>query len=289
MSHITSREATAARPQKPEAPTVKQCCAAAYANDAARILLGDSFHPGGTKLTEHLGLILSLTPRTRVLDVATGRGASAIFLAERFGCEVVGVDYSHENIEAGHAEAGAKGLTGRVTFQWADAERLPFPDASFDAVICECAFCTFPDKRAAAREFNRVLRSGGQVGFSDLTRDGVLAPQFESLMSWIACIADAQSLSQYVALLSGAAFAVTATETHNSVLADFVSQIRTRLLAAEVMARLQKLVLPGVDFEAAKSVAKHALAAIREGNLGYAIIVASKLDQLQASMSEAGT
>jgi hypothetical protein len=136
-----------------------------------------------------------------------------------------------------------------------------------------------PNKDAAAREFNRVLRSRGQVGLSDLTRDGVLAPQLESLVSWIACIADVQSLSQYVALLS----------MHNSALADFVSQIRTRLLAAEVMARLRKLVPPGVDFEAAKSVAKHALAAIREGNLGYAIIVASKLDQLQAFTSEAGT
>jgi arsenite methyltransferase len=257
--------------------TVKQCCAAAYESDAARMLLGNSFHPGGTKLTERLGRILKLSPRTRVLDVAAGRGASAIFLAKQFGCEVVGIDYSRKNIEIGTEEAKANGLGDKVTFQWADAEKLPFPDASFDAVICECAFCTFPDKQTAASEFNRVLRLRGQIGLSDLTRDGTLAPELESLMSWIACIADAQPLSEYEALLSAAAFAVSLTERHEGALAEFVKQIQTRLLAAEVMVGLQKLVLPGFDLEAAKIVAKRAIAAISDGELGYGLVVASKL------------
>lgn len=274
--------------QELEPSTVKQCCAAAYDSDVARMLLGDSFHPGGTKMTERLGHLLKLTPQTRVLDVAAGRGVSAIFLSKRFGCEVVGVDYSRKNIDSANGEARASGLSDRVTFQWADAEKLPFPDASFDGIVCECAFCTFPDKYAGAREFNRVLRPRGQVGLSDLTRGGTLAPELESLMSWIACIADAQPLSEYAALLSGTALTVTATEKHDGALADFVGQIRTRLLAAEVMARLQKLVLPGFDFEAAKSLAKHALAAIKAGDLGYAIVVASKLDQLPASTSKVG-
>ncbi len=274
---MTSGDATAVRAQELDPSTVKQCCAAAYDSDVARILLGGSFHPGGLKLTERLGEILDLTPRSQLLDVAAGRGASAFFLTERFGCEVVGIDYSRKNVEAGNEEARAKRLDGKVTFQWADAERLPFPDASFDAVICECAFCTFPDKQAAAREFNRVLRPGGRVGLSDLTRDGVLAPELEGLTSWIACIADAQPLSEYAALLSSAAFIVSATERHDGALAAFVSQVRIRLLAAEVMVRLQKLVLPGLDFEAAKTIARHALGAVRQGNLGYAIIAASKM------------
>ena len=278
-----------ARAQQLEPPTVKQCCAAAYDSDVARILLGDSFHPGGTKLTERLGRILRVTPQTRVLDVAAGRGASAIFLAERFGCEVVGVDYSSKNVDAANEEARANDLCGKVVFQSGDAERLPFPAASFDAVICECALCTFPDKQAAAREFHRVLRPHGLVGISDLTRDGALAPELTSLISWIACIADAQPLSDYAALLSSAALAICVTEQHNGALVEFVNQIRTQLLAAEVLVGLQKLVLPGFDFAAARSIAKHALEAVRKGNLGYAIIVASKMDQAPAFTSEAGT
>jgi ubiquinone/menaquinone biosynthesis C-methylase UbiE len=280
MSDFTSGEATVARVQELGPSTIKQCCAAAYDSDAARVLLGNSFHPGGTKLTERLGWILKLSPRTRVLDVAAGRGASAIFLAERFGCEVMGVDYSRKNIETSNEEAGANKLSGKVTFQWADAERLPFPDASFDTVICECAFCTFPDKQAAASEFSRVLRPGGQVGLSDLTREGILAPELQGLMSWVACIADAHPLSDYVAVLSNAAFTVTLTERHDGALVELVKQIQTRLLAAEVMVRLQKLVLPGLDFEAVKIVAKHALSAIRQGKLGYAFVVASKQAQV---------
>lgn len=240
------------------------------------MLLGDAFHPGGAKLTERLGQILDLTPRTRVLDVAAGKGTSAILLAERFGCEVIGVDYSRKNIEISNQETRAKGLDGKVTFQWADAEELPFPNASFDAVICECAFCTFPEKPTAAREFSRVLRAGGRVGLSDLTRDRSLSPELEDLMSWIACIADAQPLSEYVALLSDAAFAVSVIEKHDGALAELVSQIRTRLLAAEVITGLQKLVLPGFDLQAAKIMARHALEAIKMGKLGYAIVVASK-------------
>jgi ubiquinone/menaquinone biosynthesis C-methylase UbiE len=278
VSEVTSGEATVVRALDLDPATVKQCCAAAYDSDLARILLGGSFHPGGLKLTERLGEILELTPQSRLLDVAAGTGASAMFLAERFGCEVVGIDYSRKNVEAGNEAARANGPDIKVTFQWADAEALPFPDASFDAVICECALCTFPDKQAAAREFNRVLHPSGRVGLSDLARDGILAPELEGLMSWIACIADAQPLPEYVALLSNAAFTIGVTERHDGALAEFVNQVRTRFLAAEVMVGLQKLVLPGFDFEAAKIIARHALAAIRQGNLGYAIIAASKRD-----------
>jgi SAM-dependent methyltransferase len=160
---------------------VKQCCAALYESDAAKLLLGASFHPGGTRLTERLGQILNLTPQTRVLDVASGKGASALFLAARFGCEVVGIDYGGKNIEEAVRNANDMGLSERVSFRQGDAECLPFADGSFDAIVCECAFCTFPDKQAAANEFARVLRKGGRVGLSDLTRNGALTPELDGL------------------------------------------------------------------------------------------------------------
>ena len=276
MGDMSSEETMIAGAPKLERQALKECCAAIYASDAARLLLGDSFRPGGTRLTERLGRILNLTAGTRLLDVAAGKGESAMFLAERFGCEVVGIDYSLKNVDSGNQAASAKGLHGKVTFQWADAESLPFPASSFDAVICECAFCTFPDKPSAAREFNRVLRPGGRVGLSDLTRHGALVPDLESPLSWFVCIGGARPLSEYTGLLSNAGFAATATEIHNDALTELVSQIRTRLLAVEVMVRLQKVALPDLDFEAAKNIAKHAFEATKKGNLSYAIIVACK-------------
>ena len=120
------------------------------------------------------------------------------------------------------------------------------------------------------------LRAGGQVGLSDLTRNGRLDPELDCLLSWIACIADAQPLFAYMALLSAANLEVRTMEEHNSVLTEFVNQMRTRLLAAEVLMRLQKLALPGFDFETAKNIARYALQSVREGKLGYAIIAAAR-------------
>ena len=61
---------------------LKQCCAKLYESDLVKLLLGDSFHPGGLRLTERLGSLLRLTAESRVLDVASGNGTSAFFLAE---------------------------------------------------------------------------------------------------------------------------------------------------------------------------------------------------------------
>jgi arsenite methyltransferase len=256
--------------------TVKQCCARLYESDIAKMLLGGSFHPGGVKLTEHLGTLLGLTAQSRVLDIASGKGTSALFLAEHFGCEVLGIDYSRQNVEQASAAAAAKGMSSRVSFRTGDAERLPVAESSFDAIICECAFCTFPDKPAAAGEFARALRGGGQVGLSDLTRGPVLPKELDGLLAWIACIADAQPVEAYVQYLRTAGFRVEATELHDEALLEMVNQIRMKLLGAEIMVRLKKLDLPDVDLSTAKQMAQAATTAIRQGTLGYAVVCGSK-------------
>jgi ubiquinone/menaquinone biosynthesis C-methylase UbiE len=179
-------------------------------------------------------------------------------------------------MDEANRHAKDRGLGERVSFQRGDAERLPFRDESFDVVICACAFCMLPNKQAAANEFRRVLSAGGQVGISDLTRSGTLAPELDGLLSWTACIADAQPLTTYLALLSAAELEVRVTEEHNIALIELADQMRTRLLAAEVMVGLKKIALPGFNFEVAKNIAKHALEAIKQGRLGYAIVTASK-------------
>jgi ubiquinone/menaquinone biosynthesis C-methylase UbiE len=209
-----------------------------------------------------------------VLDVACGKGTSVAFLAEHFGCEVVGVDYSEQNVTQANGLAATKHLT-RVHFERADSERLPFTNVSFDVVICECAFCTFPDKSAAAREFARILRPGGQVGLSDLTRAPMLPPELDGLVAHIACIANAQTIEGYQACLREAGLTMSAVEKHDEALSEMVQQVAGKLLAAEVMVGLKRLYLPGVDFAAAKEMARSAREAIRRGQLGYALITAT--------------
>jgi ubiquinone/menaquinone biosynthesis C-methylase UbiE len=256
--------------------TIKRCCAAAYDHEAVRILVGDALHPGGAELTERLGRLLNMTPASRVLDVASGRGEGALVLAARFGCEVVGLDFGQRNVEAAAKKARNLKLADRVAFYCGDAERLPFVDGTFDAVVCECALCTFPDKPTAAAEFARVLKPGGQVGISDLTRSAPLPCEFEGIAAWIACVADARPLDEYRALLAGAGLAVGAVEQHDRALVDFVEAIRSRLFATEIMVGLKKVELPGIDLTLVRDVARHAYAAAKSGTLGYAIVTAVK-------------
>ncbi|MGA8340716.1 MAG: methyltransferase domain-containing protein [Candidatus Sulfotelmatobacter sp.] len=255
---------------------VKQCCARLYESDLTRFLLGDSFHPGGLQMTAQLGRMLGLTSASRVLDVACGKGTTAVFLAKEFGCDVFGVDYGDKNVEAARSLARAENAGAHVQFERSDAESLPFSDGSFDAVICECAFCTFPDKAAAAREFFRVLRRGGHVGIGDLTRAEVLPKDLDGLLAWIACIGDAQTVKGYVAYLQEAGFSVDSIEQKNDALKEMVDQVRMKLLGAEIMAGLNKLQLPGIDLGAAKRMASGAMAAVKQGQLGYVLISATK-------------
>ena len=262
--------------EQPGSSTVKQCCASFYGSEVARALLGESFHPGGLGLTLELAEMLRIDATSRVLDVASGKGSSAFAVAERFGCRVAGVDLSEANVVEANGEAAKRGLADRVSFQLADAERLPFETASFDALLCECAFCTFPDKAAAAFEFARVVRPGGRVGISDLTRAAGPLPELDGLVARVACVADAQPPATYAAWLAGAGFAVTDTVARDSSLQEMVDAVRGKLFMTEIMIGLKKLELPGFDIEEAKRFVDVAARAVRDGTLGYALIVGER-------------
>jgi ubiquinone/menaquinone biosynthesis C-methylase UbiE len=259
------------------AEATKACCADLYASDWARLLLGDSLHPGGLALTERLGVLLGLDAQTRVLDLAAGRGASALHLARVFACQVLGVDYGARNVALARDAAREQGLADRVHFMQADAEQLcAIADASFDAVVCECAYCTFPNKHAAATEIARVLAPGGRFGLSDLKRNGDLPPELGGLIAWIACIADAQPVASYVADLEAVGLRVSHIEAHDEALTELIDQVRGRLAAAGMVAKIQRVELPGVDFELARRVARSAAEAVHAGTLGYTLITATR-------------
>jgi arsenite methyltransferase len=260
----------------PDAVEIKQCCARLYESEIVSQLLGESFHPGGAALTERLGQLLGLTPESLVLDAASGKGTSAVLIAQRFGCAVLGVDLSPQNVAHAKAEADRLRLAGRVSFRVGDAERLPLDDASVDTVICECAFCTFPDKQAAADEFARVLKPGGRVGLSDITRAPGPAGELADLMAWIACLADACPADAYAARLNDAGFIDVTVENHDAALLEMIRNIGSRLFAADILRGLQKIDLEGIDLAAANRMTRQALVAVSERRLGYALMCAAK-------------
>ncbi len=260
---------------------ITSCCVDLYQSEWARSLLGESLHPGGLLLTEHLGELLALGPGVRVLDVAAGNGASAVYLVERFGCQVTGVDFGAQNARAGARKAAGAApgvaLGERLQFVQADGERLPFQDSAFDALICECSYCTFPNKAAAAREFARVLRPGGALGVTDVTIAGPLPESLRSLLAWAACLADAQRAGDYVRQFKGAGFTVTAVEDHSRLLKSLVQEVRPKLLGLVVLAKLGKLSLPDDVLQEAKYLARSAADAVESGLLSYGLFIGMKL------------
>jgi ubiquinone/menaquinone biosynthesis C-methylase UbiE len=129
-------------------------------------------------VAERLAEAADLRADWRVLDVATGSGNAAI-AAARSGCEVVGVDYVPELLERGRQRAAAEGL--EVTFLHGDAEELPFPDHSFDAVLSVYGSMFAPHQERAAAELLRVCRPGGTVAMANWTPDGFIGQLFRTV------------------------------------------------------------------------------------------------------------
>jgi len=111
---------------------------------------------------------LRLTPESHLLEVATGSGGPALYLAKTIGCRVTGVDANKEGVTTASRMAGSSKQTSRVCFTVADANaRLPFDDNSFDAVLCIDAMNHLPARLAVLREWQRILRPGHRALFTD--------------------------------------------------------------------------------------------------------------------------
>jgi cyclopropane fatty-acyl-phospholipid synthase-like methyltransferase len=111
---------------------------------------------------------LSLDASHHVLEIASGSGGPALFMARTTGCRVTGVDIHEAGVAAGEAAAADAGLADRVRFIHHDAqEPLPWPDESFDCVVCIDSINHFFARSAVFAEWHRVLRADGRMLFTD--------------------------------------------------------------------------------------------------------------------------
>jgi ubiquinone/menaquinone biosynthesis C-methylase UbiE len=118
----------------------------------------------------------------RVLDVAAGNGNVALAAARR-GCVVVATDYVPALLERARERAAAERLA--MEFREADAEALPFPDGSFDAVVSTFGVMFTPDQERAAAELMRVCKPGGRIGLANWTPDGFIGQVFKAIGRYI--------------------------------------------------------------------------------------------------------
>ena len=134
----------------------------------------DQDHFGGLEAVDQLAAAAGIDRTTHVLDVCSGIGGPARYLADRFGCRVTGLDITASRHRAAVRLTRMVGLGHLVDFRLGNALDMPFAERSFDVVIGEEAFCHVPDKPRLIAECARVVRPGGRIAFTDILRRDAL-------------------------------------------------------------------------------------------------------------------
>ncbi|HVY05508.1 MAG TPA: methyltransferase domain-containing protein [Burkholderiales bacterium] len=141
-------------------------------------LVGTTLQIVGEELCE----ALDLRAGRKVLDVAAGNGNASLAAARRW-CDVVATDYVPELLDRARERAAAERLA--IRFREADAEALPFADASFDVVMSTFGVMFTPDQRRAAMEMLRVCKPGGKIGLANWTPDGFIGQLFRIIGRYV--------------------------------------------------------------------------------------------------------
>ena len=141
-------------------------------------VIGSTLQIVGEQLCE----ALDLRSGSKVLDVAAGNGMVSLAAARRW-CDVTSTDYVPALLECGRARASADGFP--IEFREADAEALPFDDATFDVVLSTFGVMFTPNQAQAASELARVCKPGGRIGLANWTPEGFIGQVFKTLGKYL--------------------------------------------------------------------------------------------------------
>ena len=131
----------------------------------------DEFHSRRRKATEELARMLAPVASDRILDVGSGLGGPARYLAATYGCRVSGIDLTPEFVSTAAELTRRAGLTERVDFRVGSALAVPFPDASFDTAWSQNVAMNIADRAGWYAELHRVLKPGGRLANQDVAQD----------------------------------------------------------------------------------------------------------------------
>jgi sarcosine/dimethylglycine N-methyltransferase len=136
-----------------------------------RLAALDQFHTRGLDATADLAKLAGITAEMSVLDVGSGLGGPARFLAKTYGSRVTGIDLSEPFVDAARYLTERTGQSGQVSFETASALEVPFDDGHFDVVLLQHVAMNIADRAQLYREIRRVLKSGGRFATFDVVLD----------------------------------------------------------------------------------------------------------------------
>lgn len=181
-----------------------------YASALFQRIAGETWRPGGTALTRHALELCSFTPGSDILDIGCGQGAS-LALVRSLGLNGTGLDKE-------------RAITEDFPFVLADAQDPPFPEKSFDGILCECVLSLLPDAGLALRRFARILRTEGRLVLSDLyvrTSSGSAVTG----QNGSSCLAGARTRQDLEELLEESGLALLHFEDHTAGLKELAARL----------------------------------------------------------------
>jgi SAM-dependent methyltransferase len=172
----------------------------------------DQDHYGGIEVVDALAARAGITREHHVLDVCSGMGGPARWLAHRIGCRVTGLDFTLSRVEAARRLTKRVGLEARVDFTHGDATAMPMAATSFDIVISQEAWLHIPDKPAVIRECARILKPAGTLAFTDVTLRSPLTAEEEGRMGAEMQAPGIESATRYLDLLDAHGLVLVSNE-----------------------------------------------------------------------------
>ncbi len=138
----------------------------------------DEFHTRGKESTIEIAKLAEIQPDQSILDVGCGLGGSARYIADQFGCSIMGLDLTKEYIDVAKKLTEFVGLTDKISFKQGSALELPFPSGHFDIVWTEHTQMNISNKERFYGELSRVLKPKGRLVFHDIFAGDAVEPYF---------------------------------------------------------------------------------------------------------------
>jgi ubiquinone/menaquinone biosynthesis C-methylase UbiE len=234
----------------------------------------DQDHYGGTEATDRLMVEAAVRAEDVVLDVCSGMGGPARYLAWKIGCDVTGLDLTASRVEGATELTRVAGLSGSVRFVHGNARAMPFRDASFTLAVAQESFAHIPDKPRLLAECARVLRPTGRLVFSDILHRGSLSVQDMQRLSEGMTFSEIATLDGYAEQLRLCGMVVVRlvdlTEEWTRILVERRAMYRS--LESQTVARLGR-----EHFERYDRAYEHFVGLYQSGVLAGALIHALKI------------